>query len=57
MRDEDGPVISKAFYEKLLEGELIDANAIPYALDHVVRRLRESGASIERWASLIHVGA
>jgi hypothetical protein len=57
MRDEDGPVISKAFYEKLLEGEIIDADAIPYALDHAVRRLRESGASIERWASFIHVGA
>jgi hypothetical protein len=57
MRDEDGPVISKAFYEKLLEGETITADAIPYALDHAVRRLREAGVPVERWATFIHVGA
>jgi hypothetical protein len=57
MRDDDGPVVSKAFYEKLLEGDTITADAIPYALDHAVRTLRESGASVERWATFIHVGA
>jgi hypothetical protein len=57
MCDEDGPVVSKAFYEKLLEGDTITADAIPRALDHAVRKLRESGAPVERWATFIHVGA
>jgi hypothetical protein len=57
MSDQDGPVVAKAFYEKLLEGETITADAIPYALDHAVRKLRESGAPIGRWATFIHVGA
>jgi hypothetical protein len=57
MRDEDGPAISKAFYEKLFEGDTITADAIPRALDHAVQKLRHSGASIERWATFIHVGA
>jgi hypothetical protein len=57
MRDEDGPVVSKAFYAKLFEGDTITADAIPYALDHAVRMLRESGAPIGNWATFIHVGA
>jgi hypothetical protein len=57
MRDEDGPVISKAFYEKLFEADTITADAIPRALDHAVRKLRESGAPVGRWATFIHVGA
>jgi hypothetical protein len=59
MRDEDGPVVAKAFYEKLFEGDTITADAIPRALDHAVRKLRhsEKGVSIERWATFIHVGA
>jgi hypothetical protein len=57
MRDEDGPFISKAFYEKLFEGDTITADAIPRALDHAVQKLRHSEASIERWATFIHVGA
>jgi hypothetical protein len=57
MRDEDGPVLAKAFYEKLFEGDTITADTIPRALDHAARKLRESGASIERWATFIHVGA
>jgi hypothetical protein len=57
MRDADGPVVSKAFYEKLFEGEMITADSIPYALDHAVRKLRESGAPTGSWATFIHVGA
>jgi hypothetical protein len=57
MRDEDGPVISKAFYEKLFEADTITADAISRALDHAVRKLRESGAPVGRWATFIHVGA
>jgi hypothetical protein len=57
MRGEDGPVVSKAFYEKLFEADTITADAIPYALDNAVRKLRESGAPLERWATFIHIGA
>jgi hypothetical protein len=57
MRDDDGPLIAQAFYEKLFEGKTITADTIPYALDHAVRKLRESGAPVERWATFIHVGA
>jgi hypothetical protein len=57
MRDEDGPVVAKAFYEKLLEGDAITADAVPYALDYAVRKLRESGAPVGSWATFIHVGA
>jgi hypothetical protein len=57
MRDADGPVVSKAFYEKLFEGEMITADAIPRALDHAVTELRKSGAPIGSWATFIHVGA
>jgi hypothetical protein len=57
MRDEDGPVISKMFYQKLFEGDIITADVIPYALDYAVTKLRESGAPVERWAAFVHVGA
>jgi hypothetical protein len=57
MRDDDGPVIAKAFYEKLFESKTISGDAIPYALDHAVKKLRESGAPVERWATFIHIGA
>jgi hypothetical protein len=57
MRDADGPIVSKAFYEKLFEGEMITADSIPYALDHAVRELRKSGVPIGNWATFIHVGA
>jgi hypothetical protein len=57
MRDSDGPAIAETFYSKLFESEVVDANAIPRALDHAVRLLRESGAPPERWATFMHVGA
>jgi hypothetical protein len=57
MNDSDGPVIAKLFYEKLFEKETIDADSIPYALDHAVSTLRKSGAPWQRWATFIHMGA
>jgi hypothetical protein len=57
MRDEDGPVISKAFYEKLFEKETIGADDIPYALDHAVKRLREGGTPRKDWVTFMHIGA
>jgi hypothetical protein len=56
MKDRDGPFIAKRFYEKLFENKIIDADAIPHALDHAVTELKKSGTSPERWATFIHVG-
>jgi hypothetical protein len=57
MRDDDGPFISKHFYEKLFESGTIDVDTVAYALDHAVAALRDSGASPERWATFVHMGA
>jgi hypothetical protein len=57
MDDRDGPFVAKWFYEKLFECETIDVDAVPRALDHAVQALRESGATPERWATFIHMGA
>jgi hypothetical protein len=63
MRDPDGPVVARLFYEKLFENETVDANSIAYALDHAVNMLRESPTlrgdreSWKRWATFIHMGA
>jgi hypothetical protein len=57
MCDDDGPFMAKRFYDKLFEANTIDLDAIPYALDHAVAALRDGGASPERWAMFIHMGA
>jgi hypothetical protein len=57
MRDSDGPVVAQAFYESLFAREILDADAVAFALDHAVTTLRSSGAGPERWATFIHVGA
>jgi hypothetical protein len=57
MHDEDGPFIAKHFYAKLFEFDNIDVDAVPRALDHAVKALRDKGASPERWATFIHMGA
>jgi hypothetical protein len=57
MSDADGPYIARRFYEQLFKNEMIDVDAIPYALDHAVSALRDSGASPERWATFIQMGA
>jgi hypothetical protein len=57
MSDPDGPVVSKLFYEKLLENETIDPDSIAYALDNTVNTLRQRGVSLQIWATFIHMGA
>jgi hypothetical protein len=57
MSDEDGPYVSKYFYDKLFERAQIEADDVPYALDYTVAELRKVGAPPERWASFIHMGA
>jgi CHAT domain-containing protein len=55
--DEDGPAVARAFYEALLAEDIMDADAVAYALDAAVSKLRSKGALPSRWASFIHVGA
>jgi CHAT domain-containing protein len=55
--DEDGPAVAREFYETLLAKEVIDADAVAYALDEAVFTLKGQGVSPTRWASFIHVGA
>lgn len=55
--DEDGPKVAKWFYEALFANEVIDADAVPYALDMAVGKLRDSGAPTDRWVPFIHMGA
>jgi hypothetical protein len=55
--DVDGPKVAKWFYEELLVTEVIDADAVAYALDYAVGQLRELGLSPDRWAPFIHMGA
>ena len=57
MNDEDGPVIAKVVYRELMKGEFLDPDAIPYALDMAVCKLRSMGAAPHRWAPYIHMGA
>jgi hypothetical protein len=57
MRDDDGPVIARAFYERLLERGAIDVDVVPRALDHAVTKLRENRVPVERWATFMHMGA
>jgi hypothetical protein len=56
MRDEDGPVIARAFYQELFKSENLNEDAVPYALDVAVAELR-GRVSPERWASFVHFGA
>jgi hypothetical protein len=55
--DDDGPAVARVFYEVLLAEEVIDADAVAYALDAAVSKLRSDGVSPSRWASYIHLGA
>jgi hypothetical protein len=57
MKDADGPTVAKHFYERLFEEDIITVDSIPRALDHAVQKLKENGASADRWATFIHMGA
>jgi hypothetical protein len=55
--DVDGPKVAKWFYEDLFASETIDADAVVYALDNAVAKLRQSGVPSDRWVPFIHMGA
>jgi hypothetical protein len=57
MSDDDGPFVTKLFYNKLFEKTEIGVDDIPYALDYAVTELKKSGVPLERWATFIHMGA
>lgn len=58
MNDADGPEIAKIVYKELYagEGEFMDPDAIPYALDAAVGKLRHWGLHPSRWAPYVHFG-
>jgi CHAT domain-containing protein len=58
MGDVDGPILGEIMYRKLFEGEgeVLDFEAVPYALDDAVKKLRELGLEPSRWAPYIHIG-
>jgi hypothetical protein len=56
MHDMDGPEVSEQVHQALCKDGLLCTDAAPYALDSAVRKLRESGARPERWATYIHLG-
>lgn len=57
MNDEDGPIVAKTLYSELMKNDMWDPDAIPFALDLAVRKLRKSGVPPYRWAPYIHMGA
>lgn len=56
MWDNDGPDVAGVIYRALLESEILLPDAIPYALDSAVQRLRARGLPPERWATYVHIG-
>jgi CHAT domain-containing protein len=58
MGDVDGPIVAKTVYEELFtgDGEMLDFDVIPYALDDAVQKLRAQGLEPSRWAPYIHIG-
>ena len=58
MEDKDGPIVCAEFYKGLLEGddEVVQYSKAGEALHRAVRKLKESGAHVLRWASFVHIG-
>jgi len=60
MSDSDGPEVARLIYEELFkgapQGETVDWNAVPFALDLAVQKLQAKGVHPSRWATYIHVG-
>ena len=58
MDDIDGPTVAKTVYEELYStgAEVLDLEAIPYALDLAIKKLRAKGLAASRWAPYVHLG-
>jgi hypothetical protein len=57
MDDFDGPIVAETVYQELLKTDNFDLEAVPYAVDTAVQRLRAAGVPPERWGPYIHMGA
>lgn len=59
MDDVDGPEVATTVYTELFKPgvDVLRAEAIPYALDLAVQRLRQKGLCASRWAPYVHLGA
>ena len=61
MDDCDGPTVAKTVYEEIFKfkdgAQVVDPDAVPYALDLATRMLREKGLAASRWAPFVHLGA
>jgi len=59
MDDFDGPTVAKTVYEEIFKDgvQVVDLDAVPYALDLATRKLREKGLTAARWAPFVHLGA
>jgi hypothetical protein len=55
--DTDGPSVARTFYDELFCESTINAHSVPYALDAAIAKLRQNGATPDRWAPFIHMGA
>jgi CHAT domain-containing protein len=58
MGDIDGPVVAETVYKELFagEGDVMNFDVVPYALDAAVQKLRAQGLEPSRWAPYIHIG-
>jgi CHAT domain-containing protein len=58
MGDIDGPLVAETVYRELFahDGDVLDFDVIPYALDLAVRKLRDQGLEPSRWATYVHIG-
>lgn len=58
MGDVDGPVVANKVYRRLFEGDsdVLNPDAIPYALDEAMQELRKNGLHWSRWAPYVHIG-
>lgn len=59
MDDVDGPEVAAMVYQELLKdgSDTLNGDAVPYALDRAVQKLRAKGLSPSRWAPYVHMGA
>jgi hypothetical protein len=60
MRDLEGPIVAESIYSALFpagdDAEFLDPDAVPYALDDAIRKLRDSGLDPSFWATYVHIG-
>jgi hypothetical protein len=59
MRDLEGPDVADSIYSALFKddgSEYLDPDAVPYALDQAVSKMRAAGLDLSFWATYVHIG-